>query len=545
MESNRDSHGDPSRPRSDVRPGSEPRDEHRLRLVRFGLAPYHPPAMSVPIHSLANADAEALAARFARSLDDAGVPTRGAVAALLANTPEFVATYRGTTWSGRRFTPLSSRWTAEEVDYVVGNCEADAFVVDARHAEVVRRAAERVDPSRRFAVGGAIPGFRPWAEVETASGAPYEAPLCGDTMLYTSGTTGRPKGVMRTRVSEGSPPTMVAQAGAAMMSAFMPEGARDGVHLVAAPLYHAGPNTYCDGALLLGADLVLMERFDPEAFLAAVEAHRATSTFLVPTHFVRLLRLPETVRRRYDLSSLRLVCHGSAPVSVPVKRAMIEWWGPILFEFYGGTEGGGAMISSTEWLEKPGSVGRPRPEVDLKIVDEAGRPLPAGTEGIVAFGLGESPFEYKDDPDKTAEGRIGDGLFTMGDIGYVDEDGYLFLCDRRADVIVSGGVNVYPAQIESAILELDFVADCCVVGAPDEEWGERVTAVVQRVPGTPEAADDAEAAERVVAHCRAALAGPQLPRRVDFDPALPRTETGKLARRTIRERYWQGRARRI
>ncbi len=497
--------------------------------------------MSAPIHLVRNAEVEAGAARFARALDAAGVPARGAVACLLANTPEFLSVYRGATWSGRRFTPLSGRWSADEVDYVVGNCEADAFVVDARYAETVRAAADRVEPAGRFAVRGEIPDFRAWSEVEALSGVPYERPLCGVTMLYTSGTTGRPKGVLRKSVVEGPPPTLVAEAGRAMMSAFMPEGARDGIHLVSAPLYHAGPNTYCDGALLLGADIVLMEKFDAERFLASVEEYGATSTFLVPTHFVRLLRLPESVRSRYDLSSLSLVCHGSAPVSVPVKRAMIQWWGPILFEFYGGTEGGGVMIGPEEWLTKPGSVGRPRPGVDLRILDEGGQPLAPGSEGIVAFDLGDAPFEYKDDPEKTAESRIAPGYFTMGDIGYVDDDGYLFLCDRRADVIISGGVNLYPAQIESAILELPIVADCCVVGIPNEEWGEEVRAVVELV-------DDADrdvASAAILAHCRESLAGHQVPRGVDFDPDLPRTETGKLARRAIRDRYWQGRERRL
>ena len=327
-----------------------------------------------------------------------------------------------------------------------------------------------------------------------------------------------------------------------MLSAFMPEGAKDGVHLVSAPLYHAGPNTYCDGAILLGADVVLMEKFDPEELLATIERYQATSTFLVPTHFVRLLRLPKAVRERYDLSSLSLVCHGSAPISVPVKRAMIEWWGPILYEFYGGTEGGGAMISSQEWLTKPGSVGKPRPDVELEILDDAGQPVAHDVEGTVAFALGESPFEYKDDPDKTAESRIGAGYFTMGDIGYVDEDGYLFLCDRRADVIISGGVNIYPAQIESALLEVASVADCCVVGVPNEEWGEEVRAVIQLEDGF--AANDATA-KALLDHCRASLAGYQVPRAVDYDDALPRTETGKLARRSIRERYWVGRDRRL
>ena len=498
--------------------------------------------MSAPIHTVRNAEALAGAARFSRALDAAGIPTRGAVACLTANTPETLSAYRGATWSGRRYTPLSGRWQAEDVDYVVGNCEADAFVVDARYADLVAAAAERVAPERRFAIGGAIPGFRPWSDVEAFSGDAYDRPLAGENMLYTSGTTGRPKGVLRANVAEGPPPTLTAAAGAAMMRAFLPGGASDGVHLVAAPLYHAGPNTYCDGALVLGADVVLMERFDPERFLATVEETGATSTFLVPTHFVRLLRLPEDVRRRYDVSSLRLVCHGSAPVSIPVKRAMIEWWGPVLYEFYGGTEGGGAMIGPEEWLRKPGSVGKPRPDVEMAILDDTGDEVTAGTEGTVAFALDETPFEYKDDADKTAEGRVKPGWFTMGDIGYVDEDGYLFLCDRRADVIISGGVNIYPAQIESVLLERPEIADCCVVGIPNEEWGEEVRAVVQLVEGT---APSEATAEAILAHCGAHLSGYQVPRSVDFDEALPRTETGKLARRSIRGRYWEGRASRV
>lgn len=507
--------------------------------------------MQVPIHFLRNADAIASAARFARALDGAGVGTRGAVAILMANTPEYIAAYRGATWSGRRLTPCSTRWTADDVAYVVENCEADAVVVDARYADLARDATRAIDPARRFVVGAggtrALPGFRPWSEVEALSGAPYEKPLSGENMLYTSGTTGRPKGVLRPNLPSGPPPTITALSGAAMMTAFLPEGARDGVHLVSSPLYHSGPNAYCDGALLLGADLVLMEKFDPEAFLAAVERYRATSTFLVPTHFVRLLRLPSEIRERYDLSSLSLVCHGSAPVSIEVKRAMIAWWGPILYEFYGGTEGGGVQISSQEWLAKPGSVGRPRPGLELRILDDGGLPVAPRSEGRVCFKLDATPFEYKGDPEKTRESRHGEGYFSLGDIGYVDEDGYLFLCDRRSDVIISGGVNLYPAKIESVLLGLPIVADCCVVGVPNDEWGEEVRAVVQLCDAAAHAsaAERAAATEAIRAACRAQLSGPEVPRQVDFDAALPRTETGKLARRVIRERYWAGKGRRI
>jgi long-chain acyl-CoA synthetase len=309
------------------------------------------------------------------------------------------------------------------------------------------------------------------------------------------------------------------------------------VHLVACPRYHAGPVSYCEGAALLGADLVLMDGWDAEEFLHLVERYRVTSTFLVPIQFVRLLRLPPEVRARYDVRSLALVIHGSAPVAPDVKRAMIDWLGPVLYEFYGGTEGGGCTISSAEWLAKPGSVGRPFPHLELLILDSAGQPVATGVEGEVWFRQ-PGEFSYKDDPDKTAA-AVRNGLMTLGDIGYVDDDGSLFLCDRRADIIVSGGVNIYPAQIEAALASYPGLADCCVVGAPDDEWGETVVAVVEAADGT---VLDVEALRDFAA---SRLAGYQVPRRVDVVAALPRTETGKLARRAVRDPYWAGRARRI
>ena len=483
-------------------------------------------------------DLRAAGNRFARTLDDAGVPVRGSVAVLVGNRPEYLAAYRGAIWSGRRFTPLSWRWSAEDVAYVVGNCEADVLVVEARFAELAADALELVAPGRTFAVGGPIQGCRDWREVAARSGEELDAPVAGSTMHYTSGTTGRPKGVRRDP-PEGPPPGTIGRGGMDMLRWCL-DGAEERSHLVCTPLYHAGPLTYADGASLLGGDLVLLDRFEPEAVLQAIEAHAVSSTFMVPTQFVRLLRLPEDVRRRYDLSSLRLVVHGSAPVAPEVKRAMIDWLGPVLFEFYGGTEGGGVSIDSHDWLAHPGSVGRPRPGLTVEVLDDRGDPVPAGTEGQIWFSNAQS-FEYKDDPEKTAEAWR-DGRFTLGDIGYLDADGYLYLCDRRADVIISGGVNLYPAQIEAVLLAHPAVADCCVVGVPDDEWGERVHAVVQPVAG--QEGDDAFA-DALEAHCRAGLGRHQVPRSISFDDALPRTETGKLARRTIRDRYWAGRVRRI
>jgi long-chain acyl-CoA synthetase len=476
--------------------------------------------------------------RFAQLLDDLGVAPRGSIAVLAGNEPAFMQAYRGATWSGRRFTPMSWRWSPDEVAYVVGNCEADVLVVSPEHLELVRDATHLVRDDRRLMTGVAAPGWVDLAqELAARSGAPIEDAVAGSTMLYTSGTTGRPKGVRREPL-DGPPPGDMGRGGRAMLEACLGDAA-DRSHLVCTPLYHSGPLSYADGASLLGADLVLMNRFDAEEVLAAIQEHRISSTFMVPTQFVRLLRLPDEVRRSYDLSSLQMVVHGSAPVAVEVKRAMIEWLGPILFEFYGGTEGGGVSIDSATWLAHPGSVGRPRPGLALEIRDEDG-PVPAGREGEVWFNDSRA-FEYKDDPDKTAE-AVRDGWFTIGDIGFLDDDGFLYLCDRRADVIISGGVNIYPAQIEAALLAHPAVADCCVVGFPDDDWGESIRAVIE-----PTDADAELDPLRItlLTYCRDSLPSHQVPRQIDFDRHLPRTETGKLARRQIRNRYWDGRERRI
>ena len=477
--------------------------------------------------------------RFARVLDALDVPVRGSVAVLAGNVPEFLAVYRGATWSGRQFTPLSWRWSADDVAYVIENCEADVLVVESRFAHLVGDARAMVRDERRFVVGASVAGYRPWAEVEALSADPLEEPIAGTTMLYTSGTTGRPKGVRR-EPPEGPPPGVMGRGGMDMLRWCLGDDS-DRAHLVCTPLYHSGPLTYADGASLLGSDLVLLERFDPEDVLRAIESYGVTSTFMVPTQFVRLLRLPADVRATYDVSSLKLVVHASAPVAPDVKRAMIDWLGPVLFEFYGGTEGGGVSITSPDWLEHPGSVGKPRPGLAMEIRDERGAAVPTGVEGQIWFDDGRGAFAYKDDAEKTAE-AVRDGWFTLGDIGYVDGDGYLFLCDRRADVIISGGVNIYPAQIEAVLLSHPRVADCCVVGVPDDEWGEAIHAVVQPVAG--QDATDAFVTE-LLEHCRVSLAAYQVPRTVEFDPDLPRTETGKLARRAIRDRYWAGRERRI
>lgn len=469
--------------------------------------------------------------RFSRLLDEVGVSRRGTVAILAENTAEFLWAYRGATWSGRMTVPVSWRWSARDIAYVLKDAGVEALVVDAAHAALIAEAAELVPAAARFCFGGQIPGFRDLGEaVAVFSDEEYESSLAGDVMPYTSGTTGRPKGVERPRV-DAPPPTFSGIKGAAMLER-SPE-ALGGPHLVCTPLYHAAPLFYSDGALLLGCDLVLMEKFDPEGVLAAIEKFGITSTFMVPTQFVRLLALDESIRNSYDLSSMKLIVHGSAAVAPAVKRAMIDWFGSVLYEFYGGSEGGGATgISSADWLTHPGSVGQITSGTALRILDEQGNELPPHTEGEVWFEGGQT-WSYRDDAEKTAKARQGNRS-TLGDIGYLDEDGFLYLCDRRTDVVITGGMNVYPAQVEGALLEHPAIADACVIGVPDEEWGHRVTALVELHSGV-ETTDDFAA--QVIAFARERLAGYQTPRQVEVRADLPRTETGKLSRTAVRAAF--------
>lgn len=465
--------------------------------------------------------------RFAALLDSMGVGARATVALLGANTPHFMWTYRGATWSGRMVVPLSWRWTARDIDYVVRDSGASVLVVDAAYADLVAD-LDAVPATHCFAMNGSVPGFRDLVtETATQPASVSTPPLAGDVVPYTSGTTGRPKGVVRP-LKEGPPPTFSALKGAAMLQ--QTPSAAEGPHLVCTPIYHAAPLFYSDGALLLGADLVMMEQFDAEAVLAAIEEHRIASVFMVPTQFVRLLALEPEARNRYDLSSLRLVAHGSAPIAPATKRAMIEWFGPVLYEFYGGSEGGGSTgISSAEWLAHPGSVGKITSGAAIRILDEDGNEVPPHTEGQIWFEGGQQ-WSYRNAPEKTALARRGEAS-TLGDIGYLDEEGYLYLCDRRTDLIVTGGMNVYPNQVERAFTDHPAVADVCVVGVPDPEWGHRVTAVVQLRSGWGPG-DGTRAALK--AHVHGALASYQTPKSIEFVETLPRTETGKLSRMAVR-----------
>ncbi|MDP6980455.1 MAG: AMP-binding protein [Myxococcota bacterium] len=479
---------------------------------------------------LANADIQRRAHRFARALDAAGVPQRGVVVALLPNVPEFLFALRGATWSGRTFVPVNWHLADPDIEYIVGDCGADALLVHASFESIAPACAQASGAGVKMSVGGSLEGFGSFEDLDRFDDHELSEPLAGTIMLYTSGTTGRPKGVRPRDPGNERPPCFASRMGSMMIETYLQDSA-SGAHLIAAPLYHAAPSTYGEGAALIGADVVLMERWDAEEFLRIVEREQIISTFLVPTHFVRLLQLPEDVRQKYDTSSLELVCHGAAPVAPDIKRRMIEWWGPVLFEFYGGTEGGGVSIDSHTWLAHPGSVGKPRPGLEVHILDADGASLPPGETGDIYFRSPEGSFEYKGDPEKTASAYRGD-LYTLGDIGYVDDEGFLYLRDRKADTIIRGGVNIYPAQIEAILIEDDDVRDCCVVGVPDEAYGEVVVAVIEMMEGADAAP---ELIERLRARCAERLARDQQPVEYAIWPNLPRTESGKLLRREVRD----------
>ncbi len=423
-------------------------------------------------------------------------------------------------------TPINFHLGPDEAEYIIRDCGAEAVVLDGRLRDLAPAAT---DVAVRLAIGADDDGLAGWVDYEDALAAespdPIEDPVRGSIMLYTSGTTGRPKGVSR-------PPENPATAlTAARFSGYQPGM----VHLVTGPLYHTAPlllsmNTPLHG----GATLVLMEQWDAARTLRLIEEHRVTHTHMVPTMFHRMLALPEDVRSAADTSSLFAVVHGAAPCPVHVKQRLIEWLGPVVWEYYGATEGAATLVDSHTWLRKPGTVGKPEPEDHVRVGDEDGVALPAGTEGLVWIrSKPEDRFVYHGDPDKTAGAYRGE-YFTLGDVGYLDEDGYLFLTDRSAHLIVSGGVNIYPAEVDAVLLEHPAVADAATIGVPDDEWGESVLAVVELREGS--TADDALAAE-LVEHCRSRLASFKCPRAVDFVVQLPRQDNGKVAKTKLRDEY--------
>ena len=487
---------------------------------------------------------DAEANQVSRMFRDAGLVPGDHVAWCLENHRRFLSLAWGAHYAGLIYTPISSRLTPDEIAYILDNSGAQAFITSSYKSAAAAELAGRIEALRlRLMMDSTVDGYTSYEQaVDSASPEPLEGRIAGTDMLYSSGTTGRPKGVRREHEAAAleSEESVVA-----LMCALLLGMSDQSVYLTPAPLYHAAPLRFTMAAHILGATTVVMENFDAAPLLAAVERYSVTHTQVVPTMLLRILKLPEDQRLRYDLSSLASVLHAAAPCPPEAKRQIIEWWGPILSEYYAGTEGNGfTFCDSEQWLAHPGTVGAPL-NCEVHIVDEAtGAEVPVGDTGVVYFS-GGGAFEYHLDSDKTLESRLANGWSTLGDIGHVDSDGFLYLTDRKAHTIISGGVNVYPQEAENLLVMHPAVLDAAVIGVPDDDLGEVVKAVVQpmEMPADDEAAAGLE--RELIDHCRADLAAVKCPRTVDFRDELPRDQTGKLYKRLLRDEYWQGHNRRI
>jgi long-chain acyl-CoA synthetase len=474
---------------------------------------------------------------YGRGLQQLGLVVGDCITVMLPNSIELVALYFAAMECGLYIVPINWHLTGHEIAYIVEDSESKVFVGHERFAGAAAVAAAALPQPARFAVGE-VAGFRPLTELAAGGGRPVDRTQ-GAPMVYTSGTTGKPKGVKRPLT--GADPDEVPLASSGFFAIFGMRPFDDNVHICGSPLYHTAVLNFVGISIQLGHTAVLMERFDAEEMLRLIDRYGVTQSHMVPAQFHRLLALPEEVRAKYDVSSLRTMIHGAAPCPAEVKRAMLAWWGPVVIEYYAATEGGGTSITAEEWLQKPGSVGKAWPYSVVKILDDAGDELPAGQIGLVYMRMGQSNFNYHKSEDKTRASRVGD-LFTVGDIGYLDEDGYLYLCDRKSDLIISGGVNIYPAEIESELVMHPQVADVAVFGVPDEEWGEAVKAVIQPAPGT-DPSDELTA--EILGFARERLAKYKLPKHVAYLQELPRDDNGKLYKRKLRDPEWAGREKAI
>ena len=486
--------------------------------------------------------------RLVHLLRSLGVQPGDRVAILAGNRREVFEVIQAVAHSGILLVPVNWHFAAEEVRYVVENSGSRALFVDPAYAA----AAEGIDLPRFDFVdrdggpGAGVPSTYEAALAASSAEEPDDQQM-GGVMFYTSGTTGRPKGVRNTAFAGGVPPEVYELMAAGMVNMGFPANGRT---LLCGPHYHSAQWAFSFFPMIGGSTIVVQERFVPEETLQLIDEHAITNVHLVPTQFVRLLRADEAAKAAFRGNSLELVLHGAAPCSPQVKRQMIEWWGPKVTEYYGATEGGVvSVITADEWLRKPGSVGKPMANYEVRIqpeddegnaIDTSAEPFVPGT--IHIRNMMGTDFEYLGEPDKTKDAHRVAGMFTLGDIGYFDEDGYLFLSDRKIDMIISGGVNIYPAEIEGVLAGHPAVVDAAVFGIPDDEFGEQVKAALQLAPGA--AWDDATAAS-VAAHAREHLAGYKVPRSFDIVEQMPRSEAGKLLKRELRTPYWENSGRSI
>lgn len=496
-----------------------------------------------------HADVAERAARIAGGLQKLGVKPGDCVCILMRNDIAFIEAAYATMMLGAYAVPINWHFKPDEVAYILGDTGTQVLI---GHADLLHplkghvpggvtvlsaqtppeiRASYTIDPANLDALGGAI-------DLETwlAEQSPYDGPARPQpqNMIYTSGTTGHPKGVKRFA------PTPEQAASAERMRAMIYGLKPNARALCPGPLYHSAPNSFGLRAGKLGGVLVLMPRFDPEEFLRVIERERIDTIFMVPTMFIRLMKLPQSIRDKYDMSSLQHIIHAAAPCPADVKRAMIDWWGPVIYEFYGSTESGAVTFATSEdALKKPGTVGKISPGAELRFIGDGGRELPQGEIGEIYSRIAGNPdFTYHNKPEKRAE-IDRDGFITSGDVGYIDADGYVFISDRKRDMVISGGVNIYPAEIEAVLLAVPGVHDCAVFGIPDEEFGETLMAVVQ--PSSGVTLDVAA----VRAELAKSLAGYKVPKHIEVHADLPREDSGKIFKRRLRDPYWTKAGRQI
>ena len=471
-----------------------------------------------------------------------GLTEGDVVATVLPNGIEAIELYLACLQAGWYLVPINHHLVGPEIGYILADSGAKVFVAHERFEDAALLGAEEAELASSVCLAvGEILGFNSYTRLrDNQPTTDPEHRTLGDVMNYTSGTTGKPKGVFRKLL--GITPEQGALSLSGLLFLFGIQPRDENVHIIGSPMYHTAVTRFGGASMHLGHTVVVMDKWTPEGMLALIERYQVTTSHMVPTQFHRLLELPEEVRARYDVSSVRHMIHAAAPCPVETKHKMIAWWGNAIDEYYAASEGGGSVVTAENWLKKPGTVGTAWPNAELAIFDDEGNRLTEPNAiGTVYMAMANSTFEYHKDKEKTDKNRIG-AFFTVGDIGYLDEDGYLFLCDRKSDMIISGGANIYPAEIEAVFHGNDKVADVAVFGIPDEDWGERVHAVVQPALGV---VGDAALEAELLAWASDKLAKFKTPKAIDFADELPRDPSGKLYKRKLRDPYWEGRDRAI
>lgn len=472
--------------------------------------------------------------RFARALHAAGMRPGDALAIMAPNSAEFLAANFAATRAGLYLVLINWHLSAAEIAYILRDSGAKAVLVHPRQARIAQAALEQSDPAPALRLSiGAQPGYIALEDfMAGCSDEPFATGVLGRPMIYTSATTGLPKAILLSLADSQLAHERVMQAHAAFDAAAGIAVGDRSAHLCTSMLYHTTPLECAAMAVNLGHCAILMDRWEPQSALRLIEQHRVQSSMMVPSMFVRLLKLPEEVRARYSTASLKFVSHGCAPCAAEIKKQMIAWWGPIFWEMYGASEGSGTCVGPADWLRFPGTVGRPFPGAAVKILDEEGNELPRGTVGTIYLKrFTGDRFEYRGDPEKTRAAHVGD-FFTAGDIGYLNEEGFLFISDRKIDMIISGGVNIYSAEIERVLVGHPQVADCAVLGVPDAVLGEAVKAVIEPTAGaTPGPALSAD----IMAFLFERISSVKLPRRIEYVERIPRDPNGKLFKRRLRE----------